>query len=95
MGRINIPQSLSLRPPRDAESDGRAADGVSQNSPQVFYKGRGVDPLPLILYELIFAYTRGLRWNHFILHLCHYGQLWINLEGDVHQEGAEAEKSVT
>lgn len=34
-GGINIPQSLSLRPPRDGESDGRAADSVSQNIPQV------------------------------------------------------------
>lgn len=34
MARINIPQSLRLRPPRDCENDGCAADGVSQNNPQ-------------------------------------------------------------
>lgn len=53
MGRINIPQSLSLRPPRDGESDGRAADGVSLNIPQVCC-GEGSEALTRIFHQWSF-----------------------------------------
>lgn len=80
--RINIPQSLSPRPPRDGESDGRAADGVSQNTPPPppkFDAGgestTQTDPLLLIRYELI-GY-RGLEVKSF--HIL-FGPLWPSID---------------
>lgn len=96
MGRINIQQSHSLRPPRDGESDGRAADGVSQNIPQVLCV-EGSEAHRLILSDPVWidcAYTVGLRWNHSILYLCHYVQLWINPGYDAHQEGSRGKNNL-
>lgn len=64
-----------------------------------FYVGRGVrhrDTSSLILYELIvhiFIYM-GLRWNHSILYLCHYIQLWISPGCDAHQQGSRGRNNL-
>lgn len=43
MEGIDIPQSPSLRPPGDSESDGRAADCISQNISASFRVWQSVD----------------------------------------------------
>lgn len=69
-----------------------------------FSMGRGVrhrDSSSLILYELIvhiyyiYIYMyMGLRWNHSILYLCYYIQLWISPGYDAHQEGSRGSNNL-